>query len=60
MLFPFRVSNAFYLTLICQILHIVLIFNNLQRTSVIGDYVALLYDVPKFTCNVVFTCVFYM
>jgi len=29
MLAPFRVSNAFYLTLICQFLHIVLIFNNL-------------------------------
>jgi len=56
MLAPFRVSNAFYLTLICQLLHIVLIFNNLLRTSVSGDYVALLYDVPKFATNVVFPC----
>jgi len=29
MLAPFRVSNAFYLTLICQLLHIVLVFSNL-------------------------------
>jgi len=31
-------------------------FNNVYGTSVSGDYVALLYDVPKFTCNVVFVC----
>jgi len=43
MLAPFRVSNAFCLTLICHPLHVVLIFNNLKRTSVSGDYVALLY-----------------
>jgi len=29
MLAPFRVSNAFYLTLICHPLHVVLNFNNL-------------------------------
>jgi len=29
MLAPFRVSNAFYLTLICHPLHVVFIFNNL-------------------------------
>jgi len=29
MLAPFRASNAFYLTLICHPLHVVLIFNNL-------------------------------
>jgi len=51
-----RVSNAFYITLICQLLHILLIFNNLLRTSDIGDYDALLYDVPKITCNIAFTC----
>jgi len=29
MLAPFSVSNAFYLTLICHLLHVVLICNNL-------------------------------
>jgi len=52
----FHVSSVFYLMLICHPLHVVLIFNNLYRTSVRGDNVALLYDVPKFTCNFVFTC----
>jgi len=55
MLASFRVSNAFYLKLICQILHSALIFNNLQRPSESSEYFALLYDVPKFICNVVFT-----
>jgi len=55
MLAQFCVSSAFYLTLICQLLHIVLIFTILKTTSVSGDYVALLY-IPKFTCNIVFTC----
>jgi len=48
----------FYVMLICHPLHVVLIFNNLQRASVSGDNASLLYDVPKLHIapNFVFTC----
>jgi len=46
MLATFGVSNAFNPTFI----QLLLIFNSL--CSVSGEYIALLYDVPKFTCNI--------
>jgi hypothetical protein len=54
MLAPFLISNAFYQVLICLLLCIAITFNLHWRTNVSGKKFALLYQVPKFTCNVVF------